>query len=356
MAFRVLGAGNFPDFRTISDFRKIHLKTLEGLFVQVLEMCEKAGLVKLGTVALDGTKMKANASLDNTRTYKKIVEEIFREAQEIDEMEDRLYGPNNRGDELPEGFRTKKERLERLRKAKKEIEDEQRQKREEHEKKIQERTEREDETGKKTRGRKPTPVSEAPNNDEKRNTTDPDSRIMKTRTGFVQGYNAQLVVDTESQVIVANDVTQECNDLHQLVPMLEQVERNLGRLPKRCTTDAGYWNVEQIKMMQSLVNLYIATLKDWKQRKALREKPPPRGRIPRDIGLQDRMERKLLTKKGRAIYKKRGASVEPVNGQIKDARGIVRFLMRGIQKVTGEWSLISTTHNILKLWRHRLGV
>jgi hypothetical protein len=326
------------------------------LFVQVLKMCEDAGLVKLGTVALDGTKLKANANMDRTKTYQKIVEEIFREAQAIDEMEDKLYGPDKRGDELPEHLRTRKGRVEWLKKIKKDIEDEQRKKKEKHDERIQDRTEREEETGKKIRGRKPKPVPEEPDNDEKRNTTDPDSRIMKTRTGFVQGYNGQLVVDTESQIIVANDVTQECNDVRQLVPMLEQVKRNLGRYPKRCTNDAGYWNIEQIRKMETLIDLYIATLKDWKQRKALREKPPPRGRIPKDIGPQDRMERKLLTKKGCAIYKKRGASVEPVNGQIKEARGIVRFLLRGLQKVRGEWSLVSTTHNILKLWRHRVGV
>jgi len=355
VAFRVLGAGNFPDFRTICDFRKIHLKTLEGLFVQVLAMCEKTGLVKLGTVALDGTKMKANASLDNTKTYKKIVKDIFKEAQEIDEMEDRLYGPDNSGYELPEGLRTRKERLERFRKAKKEIEEEQRKKHEQYDEKVQERTKQEKETGKKKRGRKPKPVPEEPDNKKKRNTTDPDSRIMKTRKGFIQGFNGQIAVDTDTQVIVGQDVTQDENDKHQLAHMMENVEKNTGRKPKRGTMDSGYWTEKEIEAVPDDIDLYITTTKDWKQRKKMRENPSPRGRIPKDTDLQGRMERKLLTMKGRAIYKKRGASVEPVFGQIKDARGIDRFHLRGIDKVKGEWSLITMTHNLLKLWRHNVG-
>ncbi len=362
VAFRVLGAGNFPDFRTISEFRRIHLEALKGLFVQVLKLCEKAGLVKLGVVSLDGTKVKASASIDKNRTYEHLskeeeqlsrtVEEMLRKAQQTDNEEDGIYGKDNRGDELPPGFRKRKERLQRIEKARKELEQRQLKKRQEYEKKMSEREQKEKETKKKLRGRKPKPVEEAPDNDTKRNTTDPDSRIMKTRNGYVQGYNAQVMTDCSNQVILAADVTQECNDKHQLVPMMKQVEQNTGQKPDKGTMDAGYWCEDEIKQIQEEIDLYIATTKDWKQRKRLKEQPSPRGRIPNNITLQDRMERKLRTKRGRAMYKKRGSTIEPPFGQIKEARGFKCFLLRGIHKAKGEWSLICTTHNILKLWRN----
>lgn len=361
VAFRVLGAGNFPDFRTVSEFRRIHLDALKVLFMQVLEMCKVAGLVKLGVVSLDGTKVKANASIDKNRTFDDIlneeeqlcrmVEEMLKMAQQADEEEDRIYGEDKQGDELPKGFQTKKERLERIRKAKANLERIQEEKQREYEEKIAEREKKEEITGKKLRGRKPKPEDLTAANDIKRNTTDPDSRIMKTRNGYVQGYNAQIVVDCSSQIVVAADVTQECNDLHQLDPMIKQVEENTGRKPDKGTMDAGYWCEEQIKQIHNEIDLYIATNKDWKQRKQLKEQPPPRGRIPKNLPLLERMERKLHTIKGRAIYKQRGSTVEPVIGQIKEARGFKQFLLRGIQKAKGEWHLIQTTHNILKLWR-----
>jgi hypothetical protein len=361
VAFRVLAAGNVPDFRTLSDFRKIHIDTLAPLFAQVVLLCEQAGLVTLGTVSIDGTKMRANASLGRNRTYKTLckeedllvqeMERMLREAVEIDEEEDRLYGPNARGDELPDGFRTRKERLERIRRAKGELEGVVRTQAEAQEKKIEERKEKEAKRGKKLRGRKPNAPPTAPDEKAKRNTTDVDSKIMKTRTGHVQGYNAQAAVDVESQVIVAADVTQDCNDLHQGEPMLRACEENLGRLPERGLMDAGYWFEELVRRMGDKVDLYIATNKDWKQRKAMRERPPPRGRIPKDATLKERMERKLLTKNGREMYKKRGPSSEPVFGQIKDGRGLDSFLLRGTRKVNGEWNLMTMTHNLLKLWR-----
>jgi len=364
VAFRVLGAANFPDFRTVSDFRRIHLESLKGLFVQVLELCKEAGLVKLGIVSLDGTKVKGNASIDKNRTYEHLskeeeelqamVQKLLEEAQETDDEEDRIYGREKRGDELPREFRKRKDRLERIQKAKKDLEQRQQEKRREYEKKLSERERHEKETGKKLRGRKPKPVDEAPDNDTKRNTTDPDSRIMKTRKGYVQGYNAQIVVDCHSQVILAADVTQEENDLHQLAPMMEQVEKNTGRKPVKGTMDAGYWCEDEMKQVHEEIDLYIATTKDWKQRKALGVQPPPRGRIPKDITTRDRMERKLRTKRGKAIYKQRATTVEPAIGQIKDARGFTEFLLRGTEKVKGEWSLICITHNILKLWRSNM--
>jgi chromosome segregation ATPase len=362
VAFRVLGVSNFPDFRTISEFRRIHLGVLKELFVQVLDMCRVAGLVKLGVISLDGTKVKANASLDKNRTYESLskeeeqlqraVEEMLQQAQEADDLEDRIYGKDRRGDELPPEFQKRKERLERIKRAKEELEQRRQDKQQEYETKLAERIQKEETMGKKLRGRKLKLADLTAANDTKRNTTDTDSRIMKSRHGYIQGYNAQIATDCSSQVILAADVTQECNDLHQLVPMMEQVEQNIGQMPDKGTLDAGYWCEEDIQQIQDRIDLYIATTKDWKQRKLLKEKPSPRGRIPNNITLRDRMERKLQTQKGHAIYKQRGSTVEPVIGQIKEARGFKRFLLKGIAKVQGEWKLICTGHNILKLWRN----
>ena len=362
IAFRYLASGNFPDFRTISDFRKIHLKSLEELFAHVLDLCSEAGLVKLGTVALDGTKLKANASIDRNYNHRKLTEkeehlqkiahELFEKAGQTDDEEDRIYGKDQRGDELPDGFRTKTEQLERIRKAKTILEQRQQEKKNKYDRKKQERTETEKKTGKRLRGRKLKKVEQNPQDSTVANTTDPDSRVMKTRTGYIQGYNGQIAVDTSSQVIVTADLVSDQNDKQQLQPMMQKIQENIGRLPQRATMDAGYDNEEQIRPFWDKVDLYIPTQKDWKQRKAMKETPPPKGRIPTKLSLRERMKRKLLTKKGKAIYKKRGSSVEPVNGQIKDSRGFDRLSLRGLQKGKSEWKFICTTHNILKLWRH----
>lgn len=362
VAFRVLAAGNFPDFRTISDFRKIHLLALEKLFTHVLDLCSEAGLVKLGTVAIDGVKIKANASIDRNYNHKKlsekeeqlqkIVHELFEQAEQTDDEEDRIYGKDQRGDELPDGFRTKQEQLERIRKAKTILEQRQQEKKQRYNQKKQERTEKEKKTGKRLRGRKLKHIDEKPEESAMANITDPESRIMKTRTGFIQAYNGQLAVDSSSQVIVATDLVSDENDKQQLQPMMQQIQENTGRLPQRATLDAGYDNEEQIKPLWDKVDLYIPTQKDWKRRKAMKETPPPRGRIPTKLPLRERMKRKLMTKKGKAIYKKRGSSVEPVNGQIKDGRRFDRLSLRGLAKGKSEWKFICTTHNILKLWRH----
>lgn len=362
VAFRILAAGNFPDFRTISDYRKIHLNALEELFAHVLDLCSEAGLVKLGTVALDGTKVKANASIDRNYNHRKLTEkeehlqkiahDLFEKAEQIDTEEDRIYGKDRRGDELPDGFRTKTEQLERIRTAKTILEQRQQKKKNKYDRKKQERTETEKKTGKRMRGRKLKHVEERPEDSAVANTTDPDSRVMKTRTGYIQGYNGQIAVDTSSQVIVAADLVSDQNDKQQLQPMMQKIQENTGRLPHRATMDAGFDNEEQIRPFWDKVDLYIPTQKDWKQRKTMKETPPPRGRIPMNLPLRERMKRKLLTKKGKAIYKKRGSSVEPVNGQIKDIRGFDRLSLRGLQKGKSEWKFICTTHNILKLWRH----
>lgn len=362
ICFRFLGVGNFPDFRTISDFRKIHHDSLADLFSQVLTLCKLAGMVKMGTVAIDGTKVKANASMaknytletltEKEKRYKEIARQIIEEGIKVDEEEDRIYGRDNKGWGVPE------DALERIQRAKEELERMKREEYDKYEELIQQRKQQEEETGKKVRGRKPKhpddKSSKTKDGKQKKpvaNTTDPDSRLMKTRNGFVQGYNGQIAVDGDSQVIVAVELTQDHNDLNQLAPMLQQTIENTGQIPKHATFDAGYDNQGQIDEFDDKIDIYVPTQKDWKQRKAMAEQPPPRGRIPKHMTKRQRRERKLLTKKGKQIYKKRGSSVEPVNGQIKSARGLNKLLMRGIDKCKSEWKMYCTAHNVLKLWR-----
>jgi len=356
VALRYLTANQQPDFRTISDFRKDHLLALEELFVEVLGLCKEAGLVKLGRVALDGRKVAGNASLDQNRDEEWLKEEVrnlLAEAERVDKEEDAQYGKERRGDELPQGLRTREERKTRLEAALERIEEKKRQAAMKQERKIEERRKEEVETGKKKRGRKPKDPETAAMEATKKmraNVTDPESRIMKTRRGWVQGYNGQAAADCESQVIVAQDLTQEENDVRQLRPLLKRCEEQVGRRPDELLADAGYWSEENAKLESTETELFIATRKDWKQRKAMREAPPPRGRIPRGLSVRERMERKLLTKRGREAYKQRGSTIEAVFGQMV-MRGLVRFKLRGQEKASAEWSLWCTTHNLLKLWR-----
>lgn len=353
VSLRYLSANSRPDFRTISDFRKNHLKVLSGLFDEVLRLCQEAGLAKMGRVALDGTKVKGNASLSANRkkdAIKAEVERILAEAEAVDAAEDELYGRDKRGDELPEGLRNPKDRLRRLNEAQARLEERERKAKQEQEGKIARREDEEQVSGKKKRGRKPKEPDEVVDREAKANITDPDSRILKTRTGWKQGYNGQAMADCESQVIVACDVTQEENDVRQLEPMLTKCEEQAGRRPDELLADAGYWSEDNAKLQTRETELFIATTKDWKQRKALRDAGAPRGRIPKDATPKDLMERKLLTKRGREAYKQRGSTIEPVFGQM-GTRGLREFWLRGIEKVQTEWSLWCSTHNLLKLWR-----
>ena len=356
IALRYLTANQQPDFRTISDFRKDHLSALNELFVQVLGLCIEAGLVKLGRVALDGRKVAGNASLDQNRDeewLQKEVGKLLAEAERVDVEEDGTYGREERGDELPQGLCTHDERMKRLEAALKRIEDKKRQAAVQQERKIEKRRREEAESGKKRRGRKPKDPEVAAMEvatKTKANVTDPESRIMKTRRGWVQGFNGQAAAECENQVIVARDLTQEENDVRQLGPMLERCEQQAGRRPGELLADAGYWSEENAKLESEETELFIATTKDWKQRKAMREAPPPRGRIPKGLSARERMERKLLTKRGKEAYKQRGSTIEAVFGQMV-MRGLVRFMLRGLNKVRAEWSLWCMTHNLLKLWR-----
>lgn len=357
VALRFLAANNTPDFRTISDFRKRHLEALRGLFVQVLRLCQKAGMVKLGHVALDGTKMKANASKHKAMSYGRMnkeearlqaeVDELLRRADEIDEQEDAEYGRDRRGDELPAELAFREGRLKKIREAKEALE---REAREAAEAKKREADARRAEKG--PGGRKPKDPDPTPRDKAQKNFTDPDSRIMPRpgdRLAFMQAYNCQAAVDGKEQVIVAADVAQQTNDSRQAEPMLEQVKTNTGSIPSKASMDTGYFSKEAVDALEEMgVEVFIPPERR-KHGDVL--SPAPRGRIPKGMSTKELARRKLMTIRGRTIYAKRKTIVEPVFGQIKQARGFRQFLLRGITKVKGEWSLICTAHNLLKLWR-----
>lgn len=355
VGFRVLSCDTHPDHSRISDFRKRHLKEISRLFVQVLEICKESGLVKLGHVALDGTKVKANASKHKAMSYARMkkrepelaaeVDRLLAEAEALDEQEDRKYGKGKRGDELPKKLRFKQARLAKIRQAKQALEEQARKEA--------------IEAGKLDGDGNPPPGGESgsskppvglPADKDQRNFTDPESRIMLdgATKAFVQGYNAQAAVDGESQVIVAASVTQQANDKQQLVPMVEQIEDNLGEIPDRVLADSGYFVEEKV---ESLIDNFIEPfIPQDRVKHSDPPQQPPRGRIPKNTSVVDRMLRKLKTKEGKRTYLKRKETVEPVFGQIKEARGIRAFLLRGLEKVKAEWNLICLTHNILKLW------
>jgi transposase len=354
VAFRVLSGDQHPDHDSIADFRKRHLSALAGLFVQVLLLCRKAGLVKLGHVALDGTKVKANASKHKAMSYERMCEaeqrlqrevaELLREAERVDEEEDGQYGKGRRGDELPAELAFRESRLKKIQEAKAALEQEAKEKAaaeaEQAKRRLREREEEERKRGCRFGGRKPdVPVPEEakPEPTAQRNFTDPESRIMVdgATKGFVQGYNAQAAVDEKSQVIVAAAVTQQTNDKLQFVPMLEQVRKNLGVLPAKASADSGYFSEGNVTTAEVKgVDCYI----------------PPEKHVQKQA-IAKSMRDKLDSEQGRTVYRMRKAIVEPVFGQIKDGRGFRRFSFRGLTKVAAEWDLICLTHNLLKLFR-----
>ena len=341
--FKVLAAGNEPDFRTISDFRKIHIATLQGLFEQVLEMALEVGAVKVGRVTVDGTKVKANASKHKAMSYgrmqekqqqlKEEVKQLLDQAAAADEQEDRQYG-NQRGDELPEELRRRETRLAKIKEAKKVVEQ-----------RARERAAAEGKSAAEAKGAKP-------EDKDQYNFTDPESRIMKGADGFVQGYNAQAAVEPEMLLIVGQSVTEAANDKQQLEPMVEAIEQQSGQRPEAILADSGYCSEENLAYLESAdqperkIDGFIAT---GKQKHGEHRLPCKPGPLPKGATKVDRMKRKLQTKVGKAIYAARKCVVEPVFGQIKQARGFRQFLLRGKEKVKGEWALVCLTHNILRL-------
>ena len=360
IAFRYIMGNRVPDHTTIARFRKDHEEALGDLFTQVLRLCAEAGLVKVGVVAVDGTKMGANAALSANRGREQIEAEVQRmlaEAQAKDEEEDTAYGTEQRGDELPEALRDPRSRWARLQACAERVRQQDAEAMQAQEERLAQRRVEEEATGKKKRGRKPKAPEAVISEAAKANVTDPESRIMKTRQGYVQGYNAQAAVALD-QIIVAADVTDEANDVRQLHPMVIQMRRELQAVGVEeavgsALFDAGYWSEANLAQASpDGPELLVATTKDWRQRKALRERGCPRGRIPKGLSLKERMERKLLTQRGRALYRLRSQLAEPPFGQIKDGRGIARFLRRGKQAARSEWRLLCATHNLLKLFRH----
>jgi transposase len=353
VAFRVLAGDQHPDHDVIADFRKRNLKELSGLFYEVLQLCRQAGLVKLGHVALDGTKVRANASKHKAMSYKRMceaerklkeeVERLLEEAERVDTEEDAKYGKGCRGDELPEELRRRESRLKKIREAKKALEEEARKKAEkkagEARERIKERERKEREQGRKFGGRLPqvpNPDEAKPRDNAQKNFTDPDSRIMvdKSTNSFAQAYNAQAAVDSEAQVIVAADVTQDASDKHQLVTMAEQVQQNTGRLPNHLSADSGYFSADELTD-PSLVGVNLLV--------------PPEKTVQTAEGTA--MRAKLDIPENRAIYRRRKAIAEPPFGQIKAARGFRQFSLRGYENVRGEFLLVALTHNLLKLFR-----
>jgi transposase len=410
-AFRVLTGNQQPDHSRISDFRRRHLTALAGLFVQVLKVCQKAGLVSLGHVALDGTKIRANASKHKAMSHERMLRTerqlegemraLLRKAELIDAQEDGQYGKGKRGDELPEELQRRSSRLEWIRKAKAELEAEAAaakaaQRQEQAEAAEQEAVEAEasgDEQRSKRASRRargarkraddaqklaiekaeaagvellipladtpadlramphrtiPTDAAGNPKPQAQRNFTDPESHILKGSEGWMQGYNCQAAVDSDHQVIVAIGVSNQPSDAVHLLPMLERIHANTGQWPEALITDAGYCSTANLEACEHRdLNAYISL-----SRQQHGQRPrPSRGRAPKDLDARGRMDRKLRSKTGQAIYALRKTIVEPVFGQIKGSRRLDRFRLRGLEKVNGEWSLMATTHNILKLFR-----
>jgi transposase len=336
VAFRLLAAENQPDFRTIADFRQRHLAALEGLFVQVLRLAREAGALSVGRVAIDGTKLQANASKHKAMSYKRMLEKerqleqevhhLLTQAEATDSQEDTQHGRDRRGDELPEELRRRETRLARIREAKRVLEARARQQAE---------------------AKGADPKAAKPEDKAQYNFTDPESRIMKGPDRFVQAYNAQIAVESTCQLIVGQAVTQEVNDKQQLAPMIETVTAQTGETPQEVIADNGYCSEGNLEYVSAHgIDAYVAT------DRVKHDAPVPAGRgpLPKNATLTDRMRRKVRTKCGAAVYRRRKAIVEPVFGQMKHARGFRQFLLRGLEKVRGEWSLLCLTHNMLKCY------
>jgi transposase len=411
LAFRVLTGNQQPDHSRISEFRRRNLDALSDLFVQILRLCQKAGMVSLGHVALDGTKVQANASKHKAMSHERMlkaenqleqeINALMRKAEILDAQEDRRYGKSNRGSDLPDELRRRQDRLARIRQARKEMEAETtaaaaRQRHEEAEEaRAKAAAARESDApaaeqadlikkaeaaAAKAKAAQEKAIKAAedagveppdleplapeamprrglarmadgtPTSKTQRNFTDPDSHLMKSDGHYIQGYNCQLAVDSDHQVIVATGVSNQPPDVEHLEPLLQRIGANAGTLPTVMTMDAGYWSEDNAKACADQgIDAYIAT-----GRLPHGQPPPPkRGPLPKNADAKTRMARKLRSKKGSRIYARRKAIVEPVNGQIKEARGLRRFLLRGLEKVNGEWHLIAATHNLLKLFRFR---
>jgi transposase len=333
VGFMYLAGGARPGHKAIGEYRRRHLEAFHQLFLDILLLCQEAGLVKLGRVALDGTKLKADASKHKAMSYGRMdereaaleaeVTRILEEVEAVDQAEDAEYG-DARGDELPPELRTRAGRLRAIREARAALEEE-------------------------AKGQSGDPDA-VPKPKAQRNFTDPDSRIMPSKPdGWIAGYNVGAVVDEAHQVIVATDLTADTTDTGSLPDLVDQVETNTGRRPKRVLADAGYQSDDNLEHLEhKRIDAYIAVRRD---KHSAAPGPAPRGRIPGDLSPRGRMARKLRTKSGRDHYRRRKVIVEPVFGQIKEAMGFRRFSLRGKEKVTAEWHFVGAVHNLGKLFR-----
>jgi transposase len=376
LAFRAIVGDAPPDFRTISDFRKIHRDALAPLFVEVLRLAGELGMVKLGNLSTDGTKMRANASRHKAMSYGYMNKEITRlqaeikqlleQAEAMDAEEDAALG-SRRGDELPDELKRREDRLAKIEEAKARLEAEAAARAaEEQRQRDAAQAEREAE-GRKRRGKEPAPVDPTPADKAQTNFTDPEAKIMKqSNKGFDYSFNAQAVVDGEAQIIVAVQVTTQANDKQQAVPLAQAALDNLDAAgidkphnpdgtprPIPNTADSGYFSAQAVADLEKMgLDPHIAT-----GRQKHHETPPPLTTTPSaEASAKEKMLHKLRSAAGKVLYAARKHIVEPVFGQIKGVRGIRAFLLRGLEKVAAEWNLICLTHNLLKIWRHQIGV
>lgn len=385
IAYRLVACQSFPDHSTIARFRQKFRSEIQDLFVRVLELCREAGLLKVGTVAIDGTKIGANAAMEANRTRQKLtrqVEAMLNEAEQTDQAEDKQFGSDKRGDEMPEPLRSAasrravlraaRERQERLKMAHEKAEEKAQKLVEAYEEKVAAQQEREARTGRKaTQNETPKPPAQEDLDKIKANTTDPESSTVKGRSGFLQGYNAQAAVTTDTQIIVATQVTSVGCDTRELPGMIEELVKNLEKACpavgeeqekiKAVLADAGYWCIDSMAESYEYLEksfepdarpeLFVAVPPRYAKVKVppAEDSPPPE-----EASLVVRLEHLQRSPRGQAVYKQRATSVEPVFGQIKTGRGCDTFMQRGLENVDAEWSLICTTHNMLKLWRHRI--
>ena len=356
--FRALVGSQRPDHSTIAQFRKDHREALAALFIQVLALCRDAGIVKLGHVALDGTKVKANASRHAAMSYErmkeeepelaKLVDEWMEKSLAADDAEDAEHGKDQRGDEIPEHMKEKARKLGQMRASMARIEA---QAQAEAQRIAAERAAKEAERGGALPGREPKALDGVPADKTQSNFTDPESKIMKAGQGYEQSYNAQAAVDAESQVIVAQEVVAQQNDGDRLVPMIRQIAENTGALPSQVSADAAYCSEENLAAVAELkIDAYVAT-----GRQKHGTASPTSNEKAKQGPLATAMREKLKQGGHASPYRLRKQTVEPVFGQIKEARGFRRFLRRGLANVQGEWSLLCTVHNLLKLAAVRAG-
>lgn len=346
VAFRYLTGNRFPKFRAIANFRLRHLDAFQKIFLEVLAICAESDILKVGHVSLDGTKIKANASKHKAMSYERmqaeeerLVQEIATmtvEAEQVDQAEDKLYGKNKRGDELPKALRGSEKRLAAIRKAKKELE---------------KRAAKERKKKNKDKDDNPPPT---PQGKDQYNFTDPESRIMPAsddKKCFIQGYNVQVVVDAQSQIIVATHLCNQPNDKQQLQEVVPLVRANLGKNPDELSADAGYFSEDNINYLREEK---IAPFIPPDRQKHGTSYKSPRGPMPKNMTVAEEMRRFLSTKRGRMKYALRKITVEPVFGQIKNCMGFRQFSLRGLTKCEGEWYLVCLCHDLLKLCRFRM--